>query len=31
LIIDPQLQGIQWIKGREGAEMQTMQLTQHAW
>lgn len=31
LIIDPQLQGIKWIKGREGSEMQTMSLTQHAW
>lgn len=31
LIIDPQLQGIKWIKGREGAEMQTMQLTGSGW
>jgi dynein heavy chain len=31
LIIDPQLQGIKWIKGREGAEMQTMQLSGPGW
>lgn len=31
LIIDPQLQGIKWIKGREGSEMQCMSLTTHGW
>lgn len=31
LIIDPQLQGQKWIKGREGAEMVLMQLTQANW
>jgi len=27
LIIDPQLQGQKWIKGKEGSEMQTIQLS----
>jgi dynein heavy chain len=31
LIIDPQLQGIKWIKGHEGPEMVTIQLSQKAW
>jgi len=31
LIIDPQLQGIKWIKGREGSELVLMSLTQHGW
>jgi len=31
LIIDPQLQGQKWIKGREGSEMVTIQLSQRAW
>lgn len=30
LMIDPQLQGIKWIKGREGNDMQVIQLTQKA-
>lgn len=28
LMIDPQLQGIKWIKGRVGNEMQVIQITQ---
>jgi dynein heavy chain len=31
LIIDPQLQGQKWIKGREGADMVLMQLSQTGW
>ena len=31
LIIDPQLQGQKWIKGREGSEMVTIQLSQKGW
>jgi len=30
-MIDPQLQGIKWIKGKEGNEMQTIQLIQKNW
>jgi dynein heavy chain len=31
LIIDPQLQGQKWIKGHEGSEMITIQLSQKNW
>ena len=31
LLIDPQLQGQKWIKGREGSEMITIQLSQRNW
>jgi len=31
LLIDPQLQGIKWIKGKEGPEMVTIQLSQNKW
>jgi dynein heavy chain len=31
LIIDPQLQGQKWIKGKEGSEMLTIQLSQKGW
>jgi len=31
LLIDPQLQGQKWIKGREGSEMITIQLSQKNW
>ena len=31
LLIDPQLQGQKWIKGREGSEMLTIQLSQKNW
>jgi dynein heavy chain len=31
LLIDPQLQGIKWIKGREGGEMVTIQLSAKNW
>jgi len=31
LIIDPQLQGQKWIKGKEGTEMVTIQLSQRGW
>jgi dynein heavy chain len=31
LMIDPQLQGQKWIKGREGSEMLTIQLSQKNW
>lgn len=31
LMIDPQLQGIKWIKGREGNDMQLIQLSQKNW
>jgi len=30
-MIDPQLQGIKWIKGREGNDMQVIQLIQKNW
>lgn len=31
LLIDPQLQGIKWIKGKEGEELQTIQLSAPKW
>ena len=31
LLIDPQLQGIKWIRGKEGAELQSIQLTAAKW
>lgn len=31
LIIDPQLQGIKWIKGKEGSEMLVITLSQDKW
>ena len=31
LIIDPQLQGQSWIKGKEGSDMQIIQLSQKGW
>lgn len=31
LLIDPQLQGIKWIKGKEGGEMVSIQLTAQHW
>ena len=31
LIIDPQLQGQTWIKGKEGSAMQIIQLSQRGW
>ena len=31
LLIDPQLQGIKWIKGKEGPEMVSIQLSQKNW
>jgi dynein heavy chain len=31
LLIDPQLQGIKWIRGKEGADMQSIQLTAQHW
>jgi len=31
LLIDPQLQGIKWIKGKEGSEMITIQLSHKNW
>lgn len=31
LIIDPQLQGQKWIKGHEGSDMITIQLSQKSW
>jgi dynein heavy chain len=31
LMIDPQLQGIKWIQGKEGAEMSKITLTQDKW
>jgi dynein heavy chain len=31
LLIDPQLQGQKWIKGKEGGEMVSIQLTQNMW
>lgn len=31
LIIDPQLQGQKWLRGREGAEMIAIQLSQKQW
>jgi dynein heavy chain len=31
LMIDPQLQGIKWIKGKEGSEMMSITLTQDKW
>lgn len=31
LIIDPQLQGQKWIRGREGTDLNTLQLSQKGW
>lgn len=31
LLIDPQLQGIKWIKGREGSDMMIITLSQDKW
>jgi dynein heavy chain len=31
LLIDPQLQGQKWIRGKEGGEMVAIQLSQRAW
>jgi dynein heavy chain len=31
LLIDPQLQGIKWIQGKEGSEMMKITLTQDKW
>ena len=31
LLIDPQLQGIKWIRGREGDELVAIQLTASHW
>lgn len=31
LMIDPQLQGQKWIRGREGNELQAIQLSQRGW
>jgi dynein heavy chain len=31
LLIDPQLQGIKWIRGKEGGEMISIQLTANHW
>jgi len=31
LLIDPQLQGFKWIKGKESTDMITIQLTQKNW
>ena len=31
LIIDPQLQGQKWIRGREGTGLNTLQLSQKGW
>lgn len=31
LLIDPQLQGIKWIKGKEGSEMMLITLSQDKW
>lgn len=31
LIIDPQLQGIRWLKGKEGSGMQRIQLSEKNW
>jgi len=31
LLIDPQLQGIKWIKGKEGSEMMTITPSQDKW
>jgi dynein heavy chain len=31
LLIDPQLQGIKWIRGKEGADLQSIQLTAAKW
>lgn len=31
LLIDPQLQGQKWIKGKEGGEMVSIQLSQKHW
>lgn len=31
LLIDPQLQGIKWIKGKEGSEMMNITLSQDKW
>jgi dynein heavy chain, axonemal len=31
LMIDPQLQGQKWIRGKEGNELQVIQLSQRGW
>jgi len=31
LLIDPQLQGQKWIRGKEGNELQVIQLSQKGW
>jgi dynein heavy chain len=31
LVIDPQLQGVNWLRGKEGDDLQVISVTSHNW